>query len=187
MRCSRVMATLLLMVCFATASIMFQFDQKGTVPICMAAEPTGEAPELPAVVPIVVDTSPADVVNDEASTGFTVQKLLDWIWEKMNTSAGLELVAILFALIAGKIYLKKPKWKMYYDEYQGYLVAAIKFAEKKIPDGSEDKAKRRADAALNYALGVIQAGKSKSSVLDSGALGQALNVVHDMSETKKAL
>jgi len=189
MRCSRVMATLLLMVCFATASSMFHFDQQGTVPSCMAAEPidVGEASELPAVDKPAVETALADVANVEASTGFTVQKLLDWIWEKMNTSAGMELMAIACAFAAGKIFLRKPKWKVYYDEYKGHLVSAIKFAEKTIPNNVKNRAAAKADAALNYALGVIQAGKSKAPALDKASLGQALNVLHAEAEAEKTL
>jgi len=188
MKCGRVMATLLLMVCYMSATSM-QF-QDGTLmtKTCMASEPTEGAPELPVVEVPAVETSPADVPNVSDEEGFSLKSVMAFLWEKMNTPAGLELVAIFCAFVAGKIYLTKPKWKKYYDDYQGYLVAAIKFAEKTVPKGDNaTTAERRATAALNYALGVIQAGKKNPSVLDKDALGQALNVVHDEADSNSTL
>ena len=110
----------------------------------------------------------------------SIKDVLDWVWTQLNTPSGIALIAAVWSWVMAKLFTSKPKWKQYYDQYKGHMVAAVKYAEKQIPDDTENKSARRADAALQYVIGVIAA--SQNATPDIGALKQALNVVHDETE-----
>ena len=77
--------------------------------------------------------------------------------EVLNSPIGITAVAgvILFGL--NKLYAKNPKWR----KYEGSLIAAVKYAEKAIDDKTENKGLRRLDAALDYAIKVLETTEKK--------------------------
>jgi len=110
--------------------------------------------EVPAVVPVA------------ESIG-----ILATIWTLLQTPQAIGVILLIWGSSLALLFAKRPKWQQYYDRYRGTLVEAVKFAEKTIPDGTDNKSAARADEALKYVLKII--GKA-----DEKELKQAINVVH---------
>lgn len=79
---------------------------------------------------------------------------LHMIWDFVNSPLGITLVTITTSFVLGKIYVKKPKWKAYAEKYRPIFVAAVKEAEKRIPDNMKNKNVKRLDCALKLVLEV---------------------------------
>ena len=81
--------------------------------------------------------------------------------------------AIVFGLNA--LYAKKPLYK----KYEGYLITAVKMAEKHIVDDTKNRQLARFDHALKYILDVYKTveGKTASDKVKS-ELGDAINITH---------
>lgn len=80
-------------------------------------------------------------------------EVVEMIWALANTSAGLVFLAGVLIYILNRLYAKHPAVR----KYEGYLIAGIKHAEKVIPDDTENKALAKLDAALDYAIKLIEA------------------------------
>ena len=70
--------------------------------------------------------------------------ILEAVWHALNSPAGITAVAGLILWALNRLYAKKPEWK----KYEGTIISAIKFSEKDIPDGTENKSLMRLDHAL---------------------------------------
>ena len=77
-----------------------------------------------------------------------MENFIDGLWTFANSPVGLTIIGAVAAWILGQIYLKKPQWK----KYEGTIIAAIKFAERSIPDSHHNKSVARLDKALKYVL-----------------------------------
>jgi len=83
-----------------------------------------------------------------------------------------------------KLFTAKPAWK----KYEGFLITAVKAAEKIIPDDAPNKSLARADAALRvfnerYAVAY---GKFPSDAIVTVAR-LALPIIHDQIEAEGTL
>jgi hypothetical protein len=104
------------------------------------------------------------------------------IWTFLNSPIGMTLVVSALGAILGKIYLSKPLWK----KYEGVVISAVKMAEKAVPDGSENKAVARTDAALKYIIKVLEESGKKVKSKEIAELTSGIAIVHDelvLSET----
>jgi hypothetical protein len=99
----------------------------------------------------------------------------------LNSEVGKVVVAAILALILGKVFTAKPKWKKYYEKYRPILMQAVKFAEKQVPDDTENKPKAKLDAALKYVLDLDKKLEAK----DKEAMKAAITAVHAEAEVNK--
>ena len=83
---------------------------------------------------------------------------LNQVWTILNSPQAVVLVAgaVLWGL--NRIYSKKPLW----EQFEGTIIAGIKFAEKKIPADTENKGAAKLDAALKYIVSVYEEVRGKS-------------------------
>ena len=77
-----------------------------------------------------------------------MMEILKAIWGVMNSPAGITVAAAVILWVLNRVYASKPAWQA----YEGTIIAAVKFAEKNIPDDSGNTALARLDAALKYVL-----------------------------------
>ena len=75
--------------------------------------------------------------------------------------------SVKYAIVLGiiwalkKLFAKEPKVKLFYDDYKGAMIKAIKFAEAEIPDDTENKHLRRLDLALKYTVELINTAEER--------------------------
>lgn len=80
-------------------------------------------------------------------------------------------------VVWGVVKLRKhlPLWK----KYGGTVIAAIKFAEKEIPDDVEAQSIKRLDMALKYAIQIIEETESRNITnSEKQGLTEGIQIVH---------
>lgn len=109
---------------------------------------------------------------------------MDTIIGLLDTQAAMAFVVSIIA--AGLVVWVKKKPEI--AKYEGLLIAACKWAEKAIPDGTQNKSLARADAALKQFLLRYEelTGKEPSNALKNAAAVE-LEVVHERLEAEGAL
>jgi len=101
--------------------------------------------------------------------------LLDFIWEGVNTPAGLAVVAGVFLWALNHVYARQPAWK----RFEGTIISAIRLAEKNIPDNAKNKSLARLDAALEYTMKVYEKAKGKQpSQKEKNELLEGIQLMH---------
>lgn len=100
------------------------------------------------------------------------------IWTFLNSSVGVSCVVFVLSVLAGKVFTAKPKWKQYVLKYGPQIMQAVKVAEKKIPNDTENSGLSKLDEALKYLVEIEP--KLKGAV--EGDLKQALTAVHTKAE-----
>lgn len=105
------------------------------------------------------------------------------IYGFLNSDAGVTMIGGAFLWIIAKLFTVKPTWKKYYDDYKGYIIQAVKYAEKKIPDSNGDKGVQRLDKALKYLIVVNESLKGKNQE----AMKQAISVIHAEAEANQII
>jgi len=110
--------------------------------------------------------------------------ILEVVWNALNSPAGITAVAGLLLWLLNRLYAKKPAWK----DYEGTIISGIKFAEKHIPDGTENKALLRLDHALRYVLKAYEEveGKRASDAV-AAELKEGVQIKHAELESSGAL
>jgi hypothetical protein len=108
-----------------------------------------------------------------------MEKVLGLVWAVMNTPAGITIMASVFLYALNRLYAAKPAWAA----YEGSIIAAIKFAEKAIPDKSANKSVERLDEALKYVVKVYEekTGKEVSDKVEA-ELKEGIQIVHNKLE-----
>jgi hypothetical protein len=101
------------------------------------------------------------------------------IWEVVNTPAGITVVAGILLWIINRARAVLPKWAA----FEGTIIAAVKYAEKKIPDNAPNKSAAKLDMALKYVLEVYKMvrGRSPSKKMEA-ELVQGIQIIHDRVE-----
>ena len=79
-------------------------------------------------------------------------KVLEVLWAALNSPAGIAAMAGLVLYLLNRLYAARPAWR----QFEGTIIAAVKFAEKHIPDDAANKSLKRLDAALRYVLRVYE-------------------------------
>jgi len=100
---------------------------------------------------------------------------LKTVWAAMNSPIGITVAAGIVAWLLERVFLALPAWKA----YEGTIIGAIKYAEKEIPDDTENKSLARLDAAIKYVLEVYQAcGERPPSPRLLSDLRETISVKH---------
>jgi hypothetical protein len=105
--------------------------------------------------------------------------MLENVWEFLNSPIGLLLVTGLLAYIGKLIVTRKPAWMELANKYSGDLIAAVKYAEKAIPDNSPNTSVRRLDEAMKYFIKVT--GMTDTPLLQE-QVRQAIQTTHNEME-----
>jgi hypothetical protein len=104
-----------------------------------------------------------------------LETILTMTWTAINSPIGIAVVASLVLLLLNWLYSKKPSWK----NNEGTIIAAVKWAEKQIPDDASNTAARRLDAALRYVLKVYEEKEKKvASSAVTAELTEGIQIVH---------
>ncbi len=85
-------------------------------------------------------------------------EFLQNIWQLMNSPIGLGASGFVLLIVLKQLYAAKPGW----EKHEGYMISAIKYAEKWIPDDTDNKVLNKADKALEYFIQVFEKGNGKS-------------------------
>lgn len=109
--------------------------------------------------------------------------MLDMIKEILTQPAVITAVIGVFATLIARVLTAKPEWK----KYMGFIIEAIKFAEKAIPDGIPNKGARRLDMALKMVLAELGNTKVNPSKKLEKEIRMNIPVVHDMLESNGTL
>ena len=106
---------------------------------------------------------------------------MDWngiwqvTWDVLNSPAVIALLAGGMLWMLNKLYAAKPAWQA----FEGTIIAAVKWAEKEIPDDTPNKALNRLNAALNYVVKVYEEAQGKRVDAKTKAeLREGIQIVH---------
>ncbi|MBI9017375.1 MAG: hypothetical protein JEZ07_08965 [Phycisphaerae bacterium] len=78
--------------------------------------------------------------------------MMETIWTILNSPMGIGFAASVVLFLLNLVYSKKPNWR----NFEGTIIAAIKYAEKSIPDDASNKGLLKLDKALGYTIGVYE-------------------------------
>ena len=105
----------------------------------------------------------------------TLKTILEVLWTVLNSPAGIAALAGLILWALNRLYAARPEWR----QYEGTIIAAIKFAEKEIPDDLPNKSLERLDTALKYVLQVYAQTNGRSATPQVEAnLKEGIQVTH---------
>ncbi len=105
------------------------------------------------------------------------------LWTFVNSPFGIAVVAAVLLFLLNLRYAK-PIWQ----KYQGTIIAGVKWAEKMIPDNTENKAVARLDEALRYVVQVFEEVKRRQPTPKEVAnLKEGIQVTHAEMESSGAL
>lgn len=77
--------------------------------------------------------------------------ILATIWAVLNSPAAITAVVAVVAAIIARVAFLKGVW----EKYAGVATAAVRMAEKAVPDNAENKAIRKLDEALKYLVNIF--------------------------------
>jgi hypothetical protein len=105
----------------------------------------------------------------------TWQAILTVLWTVLNSPAGIAALAGLILWGLNRLYAAKPLWQ----QYEGAIISAVKFAEKEIPDDVPNKGLERLDTALKYVLQVYAEteGRRASAQVEAN-LKEGIQITH---------
>lgn len=115
---------------------------------------------------------------------------MDWskigevAWTAVNSPVGISVIAAVVLMLLNRLYAKKPAWR----KFEGTIVAAVKGAEKLIPDETESKGLKRFDQALKTVLEIYKKveGKRPSEKVEA-ELAEGISLVHNKLEAEGVL
>ena len=96
-------------------------------------------------------------------------------WDVVNSPAVIALMAGGLLWVLNRLYAAKPAWQA----FEGTIIAAVKWAEKEIPDDTPNKAFNRLNAALNCVLKVYEEARGKpADAKTKQELREGIQIVH---------
>ena len=105
-------------------------------------------------------------------------------WNLMNEPLSIALIGAVIAWALGRIYLKRPLWR----QFEGTIIAAVKAAEKEIPNDTHNKGLARLDTALEYVISVFQEVEHRRpSDKETAELKDAIQMTHADLESSAGL
>ena len=109
----------------------------------------------------------------------TWQAILAVLWTVLNSPAGIAALAGLMLWGLNRLYAAKPLWQ----QYEGAIISAVKFAEKQIPDDAPNKGLERLDTALKYVLQVYEQTNGRRATAAAEAnLKEGIQITHAQLE-----
>lgn len=104
--------------------------------------------------------------------------------EIANSPIVLTALGSIVAWAIARMFAARPAW----EKYEGTIIAAIRWAEKKIPDSATNRSALRLDAALRYVIEVYEAsGRRRCSRSMEQSLREGIQICHDRMEREGAL
>ena len=105
--------------------------------------------------------------------------ILQVAWDVVNSPAGITVMAGGLIWLLNRLYAAKPAWQA----FEGTIIAAVKWAEKEIPDDTPNKAFNRLNAALNYVLKVYEQSRGRpADEQTKQSLREGIQIVHAQLE-----
>ena len=105
-------------------------------------------------------------------------------WDVVNSPAVIALMAGALLWLLNRLYAAKPAWQA----FEGTIIAAVKWAEKEIPDDTPNKAMSRLDAALNYVLKVYEEARGTPADTQTKLeLREGIQIIHAELEASGSL
>jgi len=106
------------------------------------------------------------------------------VWTVLNSPAGITALAGLLLWALNRLFANRPAWQ----QYEGAIISAVKFAEKQIPDGSPNTGLARLDAALQLVLKVYaETNRQPATPQVAAQLKEGIQIVHDQLEARGTL
>ena len=105
-------------------------------------------------------------------------------WDVLNSPAVIAGVAALVLWALNRVYAKKPAWQA----FEGTIIAAVKWAEKEIPDDTPNKSLSRLNAAMQYVVKVYEEvnGKRPTAKVEAD-LREGIQIIHAELEGQGSL
>ena len=101
--------------------------------------------------------------------------ILQVAWDVINSPAGITVMAGSLLWLLNRLYAAKPAWQA----FEGSIIAAVKWAEKEIPEDTPNKAFNRLNAALGYVLKVYEEARGKpADAKTKQELREGIQIVH---------
>ncbi len=109
--------------------------------------------------------------------------MFEQVMNFLNNPVVLLVITALLTYIIKTLWVKQPAWMELASQYAGDIIAAVKFAEKAIPDTVEQKGLKRLDEAMKYMITVYEA-TTKMPVTEAvkADLRQAIITTHNELE-----
>ena len=104
-------------------------------------------------------------------------------WDVVNSPAVIALMAGGLLWLLNRLYAAKPAWQA----FEGTIIAAVKWAEKEIPDDASNKAARRLDAALGYVIRVYEEARGTVDARTRQEMREGIQIVHAELEASGTL
>ena len=102
--------------------------------------------------------------------------VLQTVWAALNSPAGIAAMAGVFLWGLNRLYAAKPLWL----QYEGTVIAAIRFAEKSIGNDTPNAGLARLDAALQYVLKVYeQSAGRRATQAEIAQFTNGIQIVHN--------
>jgi len=106
------------------------------------------------------------------------------LWKLLNSPAVIAALGVGLVWLLARLFTAKPEWK----KYEGTIIAAVKFAEKTIPDNVSNTAVKRLEAALKYVIKVYEETQGKTPPADVlASLTEGVQITHAALEADLAL
>jgi hypothetical protein len=112
------------------------------------------------------------------------ERIFELVWTVLNSPAVIAALAALVLWALNKLYAKRPAWQA----YEGSIIAAVKCAEKEIPDDTPNKAMARLNAAMQYVLRVYEeVNHRRPNEAETADLREGVQIMHAELETTGTL
>ncbi len=98
--------------------------------------------------------------------------------EIINSPAVVSLLITLALIVINRLFDHRPGWKRKWEKYSPVFIQAVRYAEKAIPDDNPNKALRRADEALKYAIRLLDEHGRRITSADTSDLRLAISATH---------
>ena len=110
--------------------------------------------------------------------------ILQTIWSVLNSPAGIAAIAGLVLWLLNRLYAAKPAWA----RYEGTIIAAVRQAEKAIPDDTDNKSMAKLNNALQYVLRIYEQVEGKpASDSVKAELAEGIQILHNELQADGAL
>ena len=104
-----------------------------------------------------------------------IETIISGIWAALNSPAVIVVLAGGLLWLLNRLYAAKPTWQV----FEGTIIAAVKWAEKEIPDDTPNKSLARLNAALDYVVRVYEEARGQRADAQVQAqLREGIQIVH---------
>ena len=103
------------------------------------------------------------------------ERIFELVWTALNSPAVIAGLAAVVLWAINRLYAKRPAWQA----YEGSIIAAVKWAEKQIPDDTPNKAAAKLNAAMQYVLRVFEeVNHRRATDAETSELREGVQILH---------